>query len=127
MKMWGLLFKSRKKSFFLFLGGLSLNKLWCIFICYLILYSLGHEDVHGTMQILTGTQAPPMTWYLEYTPNPTPPVPIPSPCQGWRVAALSGQGQGSWQPRIHPREVKSVKRLDCAPDPRPQHMLHCPI
>lgn len=107
----GPLFKSRKRVFFLFFCGLSLNKLWW-FVCYLLLFSLGDEGAR---------RAPPTNGGENTHQIPLLLCPHSSPFQEWRVAAVSGQWQESKQLRAGPKEVRSGQRLDHRGSMPPAH------
>lgn len=116
MKIWVLLFKSRERDF---LWSLS-RKVVVLF--YLILNIVlprawgcsrgnAHSQRHHSWLSVEETQHIPLLL-----------CPRPRLCQGQRVAAVSGQWQGSGQLRIRPREVRSGKSLDHNSSMPPAHV-----
>ena len=99
--MWGLLFKSRKKSFSCF-SVISLNKLWYFFsISYLI---LGHKDVHVIMRLSYNSVCRGTHKIHFYTHTQ-----VLVRNGGWQQSMDRGR---SGQSRIHPRELKSGQTLE---------------
>lgn len=114
MKIWVLLFKSRKRDFLCFLS----KKVMLVFlICYLIVYSLGHDEAHGATHIFIGTNHDLV--YRRYTKSHSSCAHTQVSARGWGWQQSLGSGR-EWELSHRSKKCQEAR----SERPMPQHMLH---